>query len=101
MIGLVKCQQVLANETDHPTHSNHSTTEPTFSKSKPVILVLGDSLSAAHGINPKEGWVSLLEQRLQDKGYSYQVINSSISGILPVTANPESNLYWTLTIQQF
>ncbi|MEO0444294.1 MAG: arylesterase [Pseudomonadota bacterium] len=45
------------------------------------ILVLGDSISAAYGMHPSEGWVSLLEQRLQSQGYShYQVINASISG---------------------
>lgn len=46
----------------------------------PVILVLGDSLSAAHGIEIKQGWVYLLQQRLQDKGYPHQVKNESVSG---------------------
>lgn len=45
-----------------------------------TILVLGDSLSAGYGINVNDGWVSLLHQRLQDQGYSYRVINASISG---------------------
>ncbi len=43
-------------------------------------MVLGDSLSASYGIDQKRGWVYLLEQRLADKGYSYTVINASISG---------------------
>lgn len=46
----------------------------------PVILVLGDSLSAAHGIPINAGWVHLLAKKLQMEGYSYQVINASISG---------------------
>jgi acyl-CoA thioesterase-1 len=45
-----------------------------------TLLVVGDSLSAAYGIAPKEGWVHLLEQRLQNKEYKYKVINASISG---------------------
>lgn len=43
------------------------------------ILVLGDSLSAAYGIEPQQGWVKLLEHRLGEK-YPYRVINASVSG---------------------
>ena len=46
----------------------------------PVLMVFGDSLSAAYKIAATQGWVTLLEQRLQDQGYDYQVINASISG---------------------
>ncbi|WP_432471260.1 arylesterase [Amphritea sp. HPY] len=44
------------------------------------ILVMGDSLSAAYGMPSEKGWVSLLQQRLDNKGYSHQVINASVSG---------------------
>ena len=46
----------------------------------PHILVVGDSLSAAYGMSPEQGWVYLLQQRLQKNGYVHQVINFSISG---------------------
>lgn len=42
-----------------------------------TILVMGDSLSAAYGIDPAAGWVNLLKQRLDDE---HEVINASISG---------------------
>jgi len=45
-----------------------------------TILVFGDSLSAAYGIRPEEGWVTLLAQRLQSQGYGYQIVNASVSG---------------------
>lgn len=45
-----------------------------------IILVFGDSLSAAYGIRPEQGWVALLTQRLQAQGYGYQVVNASVSG---------------------
>ncbi|MFZ0010238.1 MAG: arylesterase [Steroidobacteraceae bacterium] len=45
-----------------------------------VILVLGDSLSAAYGLQPEQGWVALLAQRLQSQGYGYQLVNASVSG---------------------
>ena len=42
-----------------------------------TLLVMGDSLSAAYGIERDEGWVNLLAERLKDDA---QVINASISG---------------------
>ena len=45
-----------------------------------TIMVLGDSLSAAYGIEQSAGWVNLLQQRLRERGYRYQVANVSISG---------------------
>lgn len=45
-----------------------------------VILVIGDSISAAYGINPKSGWVSLLADKITQQKKPYQVINASISG---------------------
>jgi len=46
----------------------------------PVILVLGDSLSAGYGIRVEQGWVALLQKRLVSKGYGHRVINASSSG---------------------
>jgi acyl-CoA thioesterase-1 len=45
-----------------------------------TILVLGDSLSAAYGLRPEQGWVALLQKRLQEEGYGYEIVNASISG---------------------
>jgi len=53
---------------------------PTTLLAAPTILVLGDSLSAAYGLDKKDGWVSLLSTRLEREGYDYEVINASISG---------------------
>ncbi|MEA1888303.1 MAG: arylesterase [Pseudomonadota bacterium] len=60
---------------------------PTFaSDNKPVVLVLGDSISAAWGLNTDEGWVSLLQVRLQEKSNNTRVINASVSGDTTRTA---------------
>jgi acyl-CoA thioesterase-1 len=47
---------------------------------RPVILILGDSLSAEYGLKRGEGWVPLLEKRLIDQKVAATVINASISG---------------------
>lgn len=44
---------------------------------RPTLLVMGDSLSAAYGIEQEMGWVTLLAERLEDEA---DVINASISG---------------------
>ncbi|MCO7227621.1 arylesterase [Halomonas sp. CnH100-B] len=43
----------------------------------PTLLVMGDSLSAAYGIEQEQGWVALLAERLEGEA---QVVNASISG---------------------
>jgi acyl-CoA thioesterase-1 len=45
-----------------------------------TLLVVGDSISAASGLDSRQGWVSLLERRLAEAGYGYRVINASVSG---------------------
>lgn len=47
---------------------------------QPVVLVVGDSLSAAYGINQDEGWVALLQRRLEKDHPEFRVVNASISG---------------------
>ncbi|MCP4596454.1 arylesterase [Neptuniibacter sp.] len=44
------------------------------------LVVLGDSLSAAYQMEREQGWVYLLQQRLQSEGYPHEVINASVSG---------------------
>lgn len=44
------------------------------------VLVLGDSLSAAYGMSTDAGWVSLLQRRLEERGFNVRVVNASISG---------------------
>ena len=45
-----------------------------------TVLVVGDSISAAFGLDTRLGWVTLLEQRMKDEGFSDKVVNASISG---------------------
>ena len=44
------------------------------------IVILGDSLSAAYGMEVSEAWPELLQQRLNEHGHAYRVFNSSITG---------------------
>ncbi len=46
----------------------------------PVLLVVGDSLSAEYGLKRGTGWVSLLEARIAQEKLPARVVNASISG---------------------
>ncbi|MNO32706.1 Esterase TesA precursor [compost metagenome] len=45
-----------------------------------TVLIVGDSISAAFGLDTRQGWVALLQQRLEHEGFDDKVINASISG---------------------
>ncbi|MDR6679442.1 acyl-CoA thioesterase-1 [Pseudomonas psychrotolerans] len=45
-----------------------------------TLLVVGDSITAGYGLGDGQGWVRLLENRLQEQKSPYQVVNASISG---------------------
>lgn len=45
-----------------------------------TLLVMGDSLSAGYGMSAGEGWVGLLQERLQREAPGWRVVNASISG---------------------
>ena len=46
----------------------------------PRIVVLGDSLTSGRGIGKAEAYPAVLQGRLDDGGYSYQVVNAGVSG---------------------
>jgi acyl-CoA thioesterase-1 len=51
-----------------------------WAQPNPVILVLGDSLSAEYGLPRGSGWVNLLEEQLKKDKSPWTVFNASISG---------------------
>ncbi|MGN6650118.1 arylesterase [Trinickia sp.] len=62
----------LSSLTATPARSAEST--------RPVIVVLGDSISAEYGLPRDTGWVELLRKRLAQERIDYSVANASISG---------------------
>ncbi|MCO7555187.1 MULTISPECIES: arylesterase [Pseudomonadaceae] len=45
-----------------------------------TVLVVGDSISAALGLETSQGWVSLLQKKLDSERLDHRVVNASISG---------------------
>jgi acyl-CoA thioesterase-1 len=46
----------------------------------PVVLIVGDSLSAEYGLRRGSGWVALLQAQIDAQGPAARVVNASISG---------------------
>lgn len=72
------------------TPSQAQNTPPKSTSEKPVVLVVGDSLSAEYGLARGTGWVALMQTRLSQEKMAYQVVNASISG--DTTAGGRSRL---------
>lgn len=49
--------------------------------SQNTLMIVGDSLSSAHGVQTEDAWVTLLKERLEEEGLDqWQVVNASIGG---------------------
>ncbi|MCI4568964.1 arylesterase [Lysobacter sp. CFH 32150] len=46
----------------------------------PTVLVFGDSLSTAYGLDAAQGWVALTAERIAQTRPGWRVVNASISG---------------------
>lgn len=81
LVGLLRVTFVacfLAALTWHlPSVAEKNNTQPTQ-----TILVFGDSLSAAYGIDQQLGWTALLTQKLNgfSQTHTFNVVNASVSG---------------------
>lgn len=64
------------------------------SSSRPRIVVLGDSLTAGLGLAKEQSVPSLLQQRLDEEGLDYEVVNAGVSG--DTSAGGLSRLEWSL-----
>ena len=78
----MKCLLGLILLTGLSVAAQSSSNNPTASaiSQKPTILIFGDSLSAAYGLRRNQGWVSLLQRRLDATNLKYNVENRSLSG---------------------
>jgi acyl-CoA thioesterase I len=64
------------------------------SENLPLIVAFGDSLTAGFGL-PEEQWLTtLLQRKLEEKGYRYRVVNAGMSG--DTSAGGVSRIDWSL-----
>lgn len=61
---------------------------------KPNVVALGDSITAGYGLLAAQAYPGLLEDRLSNDGYDYEVVNAGVSG--DTSAGGLRRLDWTL-----
>ena len=83
--------------TDKPVSNevpNSADTADNKEVKKKNILFFGNSLTAAYGLNPSQGYVALIQQRLDSLGLPYRAINAGLSG--ETTAGGRERVDWVL-----
>lgn len=63
-------------------------------ESKPRIVFLGDSLTAGLGLTPEQSYPALVQRKLDEHGYRYEVVNAGVSG--DTSAGGLRRLDWSL-----
>jgi acyl-CoA thioesterase-1 len=61
---------------------------------RPKIVALGDSLTAGFGLALDEAYPAVLQERLDERGYRFEVVNAGVSG--DTTAGGLRRLDWVL-----
>lgn len=68
-------------ETSAPATETPDASAPAASReSRPRIVALGDSLTAGLGLDPDESFPALLQERIDQEGLDFQVVNAGVSG---------------------
>src|SRR5262249_60908452 len=62
------------------TSSFASAKPPAKPDGRPIIVAFGDSLTAGFGLHEDQGFVTLLQRKLDEKGYRYRVAQAGMSG---------------------
>jgi acyl-CoA thioesterase-1 len=79
----------VANESVKESESVADTNQ----KPKKVIF-FGDSLTAAYGLDPGEGFPAIVQKKLEESGYLYKVVNAGLSG--ETSAGGNERVDWVL-----
>lgn len=68
-----------STEVSRSTAASSSASEAA-NDARPVIAAFGDSLTAGYGLEAAQSYPSLLQKRLDERGFQYRVVNAGISG---------------------
>jgi acyl-CoA thioesterase I len=95
-VALFSCNNSSADQSGEALKNDSSPaaqTEIQTAKKKNIVF-FGNSLTAAYGLNPSEGYVALIQQRLDSLGLPYNAINAGLSG--ETTAGGRERINWVL-----
>ena len=95
-IAIVAAAIACGTHDDLPTDRRDppSTAKTAAAPARPRIVVLGDSLTAGLGLAKEDAYPAVLQQRLNEQGLDYEVVNAGVSG--DTSAGGLSRLDWAL-----
>ncbi len=77
----VACRRGSGPAPDKPLDTRAPATRATPVANRPRIVCLGDSLTAGYGLDdPTQAYPALLQERLDRKGWAFEVVNAGVSG---------------------
>lgn len=82
---------------DNPPQEKAAPSPPVAVSPQNIIVCMGDSLTAGYGLDEAQAYPALLEARLRETGFRYQVINAGVSG--ETSSGALSRLDWMLTLE--
>ncbi len=90
------CQSGETGETYPPNRAQPAIAPPEEHPEleRPKIVALGDSLTAGLGLDVEEAYPAILQERIDEAGYPYEVVNAGVSG--DTTAGGLSRADWVL-----
>ncbi len=98
LLTVSACTRADEADTRAATVPTAANTEPadgaTDATSRPRIVFLGDSLTAGLGLERSQSVPSLIQARLDEDGYGYEVVNAGVSG--DTSAGGLRRLDWSL-----
>jgi acyl-CoA thioesterase-1 len=90
-LTIISCSEKKAETTQTEVVAEKT---PEAKSDEKIILFFGNSLTAAYGIDPEDGFAGLTQTRIDSLGLDYKVINGGLSG--ETTAGGLSRLDWFL-----
>lgn len=90
---LSACQNTNSSEGNLAASQNEDTLVEEDQKPKKVVF-FGDSLTAAYGLDPGEGFPAIIQTKLDKLGYNYKVVNAGLSG--ETSAGGNERVDWVL-----
>ncbi|MEQ1757438.1 MAG: arylesterase [Vicinamibacterales bacterium] len=95
LLTVSACTRADEADTRAATVPTAANTEPADgATSRPRIVFLGDSLTAGLGLERSQSVPSLIQSRLDEDGYGYEVVNAGVSG--DTSAGGLRRLDWSL-----
>lgn len=99
LLAIFSCGDTTApakkkSTTTAPKAAAENPTPVTTTQKEKTIVFFGNSLTAGYGLDPSQGFVGLIEKRIDSLALDYKVVNAGLSG--ETSAGGNSRIDWIL-----